>query len=781
MLYSHRKAGQPGPLTRIMSCTPEEWDSLSDEAKTIMPTHVAPSYTHHPRTGDIYSAYNKPVAVIDWLARNDVKEEYVLIIDADMVMRMPFVPEEDGARPGRAVSAHFSYMKGVNNELAMKHIPDILPRNDTLAGPSGRRSDQVGGFTMMYTKDLKRVAPLWLKYTEDVRFDPDAWTLSGDAYSTHPGDKPWISEMYGYSYACARADVWHVCHRSAMMYPGYETSEPPKVLHYGLFWEVEGSTYKFDKHWHYDFDPFECPPWDLSSNDSKDRKEGLFPHPPRPSLFKTTGSALLRDLLAVQVPITLNAAFCERHRARCAPSEQLEKECAIADQYERELDAMLARIEGNLPDPCSDQNPQCGVWAKAGECETNGGYMLSTCALACNACQPRTSKKTSSSPPPPLVKRSPVSSSHSTTTGAAAAGARGRVGVGGGGGGGNEAIELKQQQHVTTTTTTPSHQQRHSSSPVALRRRSPSPPLAAVTAVHQQHHHVPTTTTTTTTATTTTTPTTTATTTQHGGVITGGRKGGAFIQHPQQQQHSTSGGSSSNSSSPPTSPPQHHSPHPRIQHEDTAEEGNVKNSGGTDEKKSSTGGGTGSSVKGGAHIIEKVQIEDGDFENLKVRGLGEMDKGESGGGGGGALMIPELKLRCTRFPQWSITQVRRCMAMAEAGAGYDPDADDGTMRDSLLEDVEAEAHLFLDKTNDVGRRLGEEFAKIHLSEMREAGRVRMHNTAEAAKSMTPAQWSAWGGVGMVVLAFLWWYLRQRRYGKYGKYYFTNGRVQARED
>ena len=95
----------------------------------------------------------------------------------------------------------------------------------------------------MHVDDLRRVAPLWLKYTEDVRFDPDvrqsrggrdmgaagarwahaglpsalslpplcvavarpagparppcpqAWELTGDAYSTHKGDRPWISEM----------------------------------------------------------------------------------------------------------------------------------------------------------------------------------------------------------------------------------------------------------------------------------------------------------------------------------------------------------------------------------------------------------------------------------------------------------------------------------------------------------------------------------------------------------------------------------------------------------
>ena len=35
------------------------------------------------------------------------------------------------------------------------------------------------------------------------------------------------------------------------------------VLHYGLLWDVVGTNYTFDKHWHYDFDPFKCPPWTL--------------------------------------------------------------------------------------------------------------------------------------------------------------------------------------------------------------------------------------------------------------------------------------------------------------------------------------------------------------------------------------------------------------------------------------------------------------------------------------------------------------------------------------
>jgi hypothetical protein len=31
----------------------------------------------------------------------------------------------------------------------------------------------VGGFTLMATSDLKKVAPLWLNYTVAVRYDPD--------------------------------------------------------------------------------------------------------------------------------------------------------------------------------------------------------------------------------------------------------------------------------------------------------------------------------------------------------------------------------------------------------------------------------------------------------------------------------------------------------------------------------------------------------------------------------------------------------------------------------
>jgi hypothetical protein len=40
------------------------------------------------------------------------------------------------------------------------------------------------------------------------------------------------------------------------------------------------------------------------------------------------GIKLLRDLLSIEVPLTLNQGFCHHHRQRCPKSEELERECA---------------------------------------------------------------------------------------------------------------------------------------------------------------------------------------------------------------------------------------------------------------------------------------------------------------------------------------------------------------------------------------------------------------------------------------------------------------------
>ncbi len=41
------------------------------------------------------------------------------------------------------VARRYWYMDGVANGLALRHIPEVSPQQDELAGPIGRRGDQV--------------------------------------------------------------------------------------------------------------------------------------------------------------------------------------------------------------------------------------------------------------------------------------------------------------------------------------------------------------------------------------------------------------------------------------------------------------------------------------------------------------------------------------------------------------------------------------------------------------------------------------------------------------
>lgn len=80
---------------------------------------------------------------------------------------------------------------------------------------------------------------------------------------------------------------WSICRVNCLLPLCLGCAGVPKLMHYGLQFTVDD--YQFDKHWHYQFDVAKCAPWDMTG--VKDRKGGLFPHPPRPStLSQKVGS-----------------------------------------------------------------------------------------------------------------------------------------------------------------------------------------------------------------------------------------------------------------------------------------------------------------------------------------------------------------------------------------------------------------------------------------------------------------------------------------------------------
>lgn len=50
LMHSYRKAQQPGPITRLLSCTEDERKGY--RGMELAPTFEVPSMSRHPKTGD---------------------------------------------------------------------------------------------------------------------------------------------------------------------------------------------------------------------------------------------------------------------------------------------------------------------------------------------------------------------------------------------------------------------------------------------------------------------------------------------------------------------------------------------------------------------------------------------------------------------------------------------------------------------------------------------------------------------------------------------------------
>uniref|UniRef100_A0A453G3E4 Uncharacterized protein n=1 Tax=Aegilops tauschii subsp. strangulata TaxID=200361 RepID=A0A453G3E4_AEGTS len=54
-----------------------------------------------------YPAINKPAAVLHWINHVQTDAEFIVILDADMIMRGPITPWEYGAKLGHPVSTPY--------------------------------------------------------------------------------------------------------------------------------------------------------------------------------------------------------------------------------------------------------------------------------------------------------------------------------------------------------------------------------------------------------------------------------------------------------------------------------------------------------------------------------------------------------------------------------------------------------------------------------------------------------------------------------------------------
>ncbi|CAI5469704.1 unnamed protein product [Closterium sp. Yama58-4] len=189
MAYSFKRSGQPGKLVRLLACNEDALKGY--RGLDIAPTMVVPNWSRGPRTGDWYPAINKPVGVKYWLDNspdaNDV--EWVLIMDADQLIRRPVLPWELGAERGHPVSANYGYLKGCDNSFGELHMNNAT-YCDKVSCPIVILIDKVGGYIVIHVEDLRRLAPIWSAKSEEVTIPSCVPSLSPSTPTTHNDTQP---------------------------------------------------------------------------------------------------------------------------------------------------------------------------------------------------------------------------------------------------------------------------------------------------------------------------------------------------------------------------------------------------------------------------------------------------------------------------------------------------------------------------------------------------------------------------------------------------------------
>ena len=135
LFHSHRTSGQPGGITRLLACSEEQLKTY--QGLDIGRTFVHPDWRNARRMN--YAAFNKPASVKYWVNSGDVPKgvEYIMQLDADMLINRPVHPSRLGVRPGVVLSAPYSYLVGTQQGLA-DHLGRTLSHRSACADDTHR-------------------------------------------------------------------------------------------------------------------------------------------------------------------------------------------------------------------------------------------------------------------------------------------------------------------------------------------------------------------------------------------------------------------------------------------------------------------------------------------------------------------------------------------------------------------------------------------------------------------------------------------------------------------
>ena len=238
-VFWHKQVGQPGKITRLLSMG-GKWPTdptphpSGDHLMKEVPTHVAPAYDYGI---DQYVAHNKPLSITHWLQTADVKEDIIIVADPDCALISKVdIAVEEGSPVATQGYYTFQSTKSIEYQIAAHYCKGICQHFDPIAVP-----------VIIHRNDLARLAPLWLKYTEDIRRDrqgPNKWPIEWNDNRFTVNRIEWVAEMFGYVIAAAHLDLRHEI-ADLQLVPSVHKTLTPSVpfLHYHV--RVETADHKF--------------------------------------------------------------------------------------------------------------------------------------------------------------------------------------------------------------------------------------------------------------------------------------------------------------------------------------------------------------------------------------------------------------------------------------------------------------------------------------------------------------------------------------------------------
>ncbi|CAL1394436.1 unnamed protein product [Linum trigynum] len=212
-----------GGFTRILHSGKP--DSLMNEIPTVVVDPLPPGMDQG------YVVLNRPWAFVQWLEKEVIEEDYILMAEPDHIFVSPL---PNLSHEGIPAAFQFFYIKPLENaDIVRKYFREEM-------GPISN-VDPIGNSHVIISK----IAPTWMNVSIRMKSDPDTDRAFG-----------WVLEMYAYAIASALHGVHHILRKDFMLQPPFDREIGKKfILHltYGCDYTFKGElTYGKRGEWRFD-------------------------------------------------------------------------------------------------------------------------------------------------------------------------------------------------------------------------------------------------------------------------------------------------------------------------------------------------------------------------------------------------------------------------------------------------------------------------------------------------------------------------------------------------